>query len=99
MDIRSSLVTARLFFLLAAIPWSLPAGAQTASGPVQGQVLDLKSGAPVRFATVMLRGPFSQRLLVPLLDPTPAAVVEVAADEQGRSVFRNLAPGNYAIRV
>jgi hypothetical protein len=85
---------------LAAILWSLPAGAQTVSGSIQGQIVDGKTGAPVRFANVMLRGPFSQPVLAPPMAPAaPATIVEITADEQGRFVFPSLAVGYYAVNA
>jgi hypothetical protein len=90
-------VTKLVVTALAAILWGLPAGAQTASGSIQGQVVDGKTGAPVRFATVMLMGPLLQNMLVPPIVSGPANRVESTADEQGRFTFKDLAAGNYAV--
>jgi hypothetical protein len=84
---------------LAAILWGVPAQAQTASGSIQGEVVDAKTKAPVRFATVMLLGPFSQTMLAPPNDPGPSNRVEITADEQGRFTFTNVAAGNYAVNA
>lgn len=90
-------MTARIVAALAAILCGLPAGAQTAPGSIRGQVVDGKTGAPVRFAAVMLIGPFSQTMLTPPNDPGPAKRIEITADEQGRFTFQNVAAGNYAV--
>ena len=82
---------------LAVILCALPAGAQTASGSIQGQAVDAKTGAPVRFATVMLGGPFTQGMVGPPSGPTSRNWVEITADEQGRFSFQNLVAGYYAV--
>lgn len=84
---------------LAAILWGLPAVAQTASGSIQGRVVDQKTGAPVRFATVMLLGPFSKPMPAPPIARVPSNPVEMKADEQGRFVFPSLAAGYYAVNA
>jgi hypothetical protein len=45
-------VAARKFLFLGALFWICPAGAQTAPGSVQGQVVDAKTGAR-RFAAAL----------------------------------------------
>jgi hypothetical protein len=95
-------VTARLVTAVAAILWSLPAGAQTASGSIQGQVVDAKTGGPVRFATVWLLGPGSSSMMapasfIPVGMGTPSHRAETTADEQGRFVFKEVAPGGYVL--
>ena len=84
---------------LAVILCALPAGAQTASGSIQGQAVDAKTGAPVRFATVVMIGPFPQNMLAPPYGREISNRVEIAADEQGRFTFNNVVAGNYAVNA
>jgi hypothetical protein len=99
-------VTVRILTAMTAICWSFPAWSQAVPGSIAGQVLDDKTGAPVRFATVVLTGPVSQDMLAPatfcpsmyLVPPsTPPKRVEITADELGHFTFSGVAPGNYAV--
>ena len=76
--------------------WMLPASAQTASGSIDGQIVNLKTGAPLRDAAVVLTGPYAKRALDPD-DPPVLPPVRVSSGDQGRFAFHNLAAGNYAI--
>lgn len=88
----------RSFFAVGALLWILPAGAQTAPASLQGQVVDLKTGAPVRFATVALAGPFAERELIPPRQLRRVKITQITADEQGRFTFPEIAAGNYVLR-
>jgi hypothetical protein len=95
-------MTARIITAVAAILWTLPAATQTTSGSIQGQVIDEKTGAPVRFATVALLGPgapstIAPASIIPVGMGVPIHRAEVAADEQGRFTFKDVAPGTYAV--
>ena len=92
-------MTARVVAVLAVILFGLPAGAQTAAGSIQGQIVDKKTGAPVRFAKLTLVGPFAQNSLTPPRRPGSANPVEMTADEQGSFTFKDVAAGNYAVNV
>jgi hypothetical protein len=75
----------------------LPVHAQTAAASVEGKAVDSKTGAPVRFAIVALTGPFLESERVGSGRPTRATTKEITADEQGRFVFKELAPGAYGL--
>jgi hypothetical protein len=92
-------VTARLLFAIGALFWIGPAGAQPAPASLEGQVVNAKTGAPVRFAIVTLGGPFSERVPTPPRQPGRVKMAQVTADDQGRFAFRDVAPGNYALRA
>jgi hypothetical protein len=92
-------VTTLVVTAMVAMLSVLPAGAQTASGSIQGQVVDGTTGAPVRLATVMLMGPLSQSMMATPNSRGPSNRVEITADEQGRFTFNNVAAGNYAVNA
>jgi hypothetical protein len=89
-------LTVRVALALTAAIWILPAGAQTPAGSIEGQTINLKTGAPLRDARVSLSGPYAESVLghdgPPLLPP-----VHVSSGDQGRFAFHNLAAGNYLI--
>jgi protocatechuate 3,4-dioxygenase beta subunit len=86
----------RAALALAAALWILPASAQTA-GSVEGQVVNLKTGAALRGATVTLTGPYAQRVLLPYCCPKTPPRVQAMADERGGFAFRGVEPGNYSL--
>jgi hypothetical protein len=89
-------LTVRVALVLTAAIWILPARAQTPAGSIEGQTVNLKTGAPLRDAMVSLSGPYAESVLghdgPPLLPP-----VHVSSGDQGRFAFHNLAAGNYLI--
>ena len=91
---RRRCLTVRVALALAATIWIPPACAQTAS--IEGQVINLKTGDPLRDATVTLNGPYAKTVLTPEDRPLPAPIRIVSGD-QGRFTFRNLAAGNYTL--
>ncbi len=89
-------MTDRVALALTAVLWILPASAQTTSGSIEGQTVNLKTGAPLRDATVTLTGPYAKFALGPD-DPPVSPAVHASSGDQGRFVFQNLAAGNYLI--
>src|SRR5271157_3333297 len=89
-------LTVRVSFALAAAIWIFPARAQTPTGSIEGRTVNLKTGAPLRDATVYLVGPYAKAVLGPedqrLLNP-----VRIVSGDQGRFAFRGLAAGNYSL--
>ena len=84
----------RVALALTAAIWILPACAQTTTGSIEGQTFNLKTGAPLRDATVALSGPYAKSVLYP--DDAPVSpVVRISSGDQGRFAFHNLAAGNY----
>ena len=81
--------------LIAAI-WILPAWAQATPGSIEGQTVNLKTGAPLRDATVTISGPYAKSVLNPD-DAMVSPLVRVSSGDQGRFAFHNLAAGNYSI--
>ena len=86
----------RVALALTAAIWILPACAQTTSGSIEGQTVNLKTGAPLRDATVTLSGPYAKGVLDPD-EPPLSPQVRVSSGDQGRFAFHNLAAGNYSI--
>ena len=79
--------------------WLIPASGQTpAVGSIQGRVVNSLTGAPVRDAAIMIRGPSEARILL-LSQPRPSAptAAQAASDEQGNFQLSNLRPGNYEL--
>jgi hypothetical protein len=89
-------LTVRVALALATAIWILPACAQTPAASIEGQVISLKTGAPLRDAAVTLNGPYAKAVLDPEDHPLPSPVRIVSGD-QGRFAFHNLAAGNYSI--
>ncbi|MGD0498018.1 MAG: carboxypeptidase-like regulatory domain-containing protein [Bryobacteraceae bacterium] len=87
---------ARVSLALTAALWILSASAQTTSASIEGRIINLKTGAPLRDATVVLSGPYAKRVLAPDDPPLPSPV-RVSSGEQGRFAFHGLAAGNYLI--
>lgn len=91
-------MTDRVALVLIAAIWTLPACAQTASGSIEGQTVNLKTGAPLRGARVYLFGPSTERALGPFDHRKPAAIhLQVESDDRGRFAFHDLPAGNYQL--
>jgi len=71
---------------------------QSGAGSIEGQVVNLATGAPVRHATVNMN--FNSQLpFRPGQPPAQYAPNTVETDDQGGFAFRNLAPGSYRVSV
>jgi hypothetical protein len=89
-------LTDRVALVLTAALWILPACAQTPTGSIEGQTINLKTGAPLRDATVSLSGPYAKEALDPDEGSLPI-LARVSSGDQGRFAFHNLAAGSYLI--
>jgi hypothetical protein len=87
-------LTDRVALALIAALWIPPACAQTPAASIEGQTINLKTGAPLRDATVTLSGPYAKSVLDPY-DAMALPTVRVPVNDQGRFAFHNLAAGNY----
>jgi hypothetical protein len=92
-------VIRRVALVLTALLWTLPALAQVASGSIEGTIVNLKTGAPLRDADVALAGPYAERVIRPYEFTQRPARVHAVAGDQGRFVFQDLAAGNYLLRA
>jgi hypothetical protein len=84
--------------VLVASLLSSVSGQTQAGGSVEGQVLNLKTGAPVKGVTVHLLGPYKLPLPIPAPNP-PAPMATIQVDDQGRFAFTHVAAGAYTLRT
>jgi hypothetical protein len=89
-------LTVRVSFVLTAAACILPAFAQTTAGSIEGQTVNLKTGAPLRGATIYLVGPYAKTVLDPE-DERMLTPVRGVSGDQGRFAFHNLVAGNYSL--
>ena len=87
---------ARVALFLTAAIWILPIRAQTPTASIEGQVINLKTGAPLEDATVTINGPYAKPIEGPEDRPVSNRV-RVMSGDQGRFAFHGLAAGNYSI--
>ncbi|HUP03489.1 MAG TPA: carboxypeptidase regulatory-like domain-containing protein [Bryobacteraceae bacterium] len=87
----------RVALVLCASVWTLPALAQNVS--IAGRVINQNTGAPLRDATVLLFGPFPNRIEPPGASVEGLTRSTVATADRGEFTFRNVAPGNYELRA
>jgi hypothetical protein len=85
----------RVALALTAAIWTFPACAQSATASIEGQVINLKTGAPLPDASVTLRGPYAKSVLG--LDDSPLPGTRTVSGNRGQFAFHDLAAGNYSL--
>ncbi len=83
-------------FVFAAF-WAVSVSAQTLSSSIAGQVVDARTGAPVKGATVSGTGPFTLAVIGPHDHPAMPPAIRVDAGDRGVFSFSGLSAGSYLL--